>query len=53
MKQNFAELLARKAQLKFELCELATTKASRQKFSAEISKVSREIEKWLKGHPGL
>lgn len=53
MKQDFAELLARKAQLKFELFELVITKASRQKFKAEINKVSREIDKWLKGRPGV
>ncbi len=51
MKQMFAELLAKKAQLKFELFELASTKSSKQKFKAEISKISREIEKWIKGHP--
>ena len=51
MKQMFAELLAKKAQLKFELVEMASSKNSKQKFKAEITKVSREIDKWIKGHP--
>jgi hypothetical protein len=51
VKQMFAELLAKKAQLKFELVEMASSKNSKQKFKAEITKVSREIDKWIKGHP--
>lgn len=47
---HFAELLARKTQLKICLAEASYTKNTRETMMAELKKLSREIEKWLVRH---
>jgi hypothetical protein len=47
---HFAELLARKAQLKVCLAEASYTKQTRETMVAEMKKLSREIERWILRH---
>jgi hypothetical protein len=47
---HFAELLARKTQLKVCLAEASYTKQTRESMVAELKKLSREIEKWIQRH---
>ena len=47
---HFAELLARKTQLKICLAEASYTKNTRETMMAELKKLSREIEKWIQRH---
>lgn len=47
---QFAELLARKTQIKNCLAEGAYSKNSRENMVAELKKIAREIEKWLQRH---
>ena len=47
----FAELLARKTQLKSCLAGGGASKSSLEAVAAELKKVNREIEKWIQRHP--
>ena len=47
---QFAELLARKTQIKNCLAEGAYSKNSRDNMMAELKKIAREIARWLARH---
>ena len=47
---HFAELLARKTQLKVCLAEASYTRQTRESMMAELKKLSREIERWIQRH---
>ncbi|MEE8556070.1 MAG: hypothetical protein V3T00_09405 [bacterium] len=50
---HFAELLARKTQLKNSLAVGSYTKNSREAKMAELKKVTREIERWIQRNSAI
>ena len=50
---HFAELLARKTQLKNSLALGSYTKNSREAKMAELKKVTREIERWIQRNSAI